>query len=279
MTAPLAHLRHLDLDEDRRAQLGFADRAQPLTVRQLLSHSAGLPPWLPFTGEPLAAQLRRGFPEGAHPKLVPGVPGTSLYSDLGYRLLAELLERQTGVPFPELGARASGLDPAPWAVPPPFAPQGPDLDMWRLAEPGLPFPPGSPPAQRRQRPGGNARPRRVRNGRPGPEGLPGILGGFRRPHLMARDAARATAPIGVWVSARLHGPGRFGALLEGTRHTGVHVLEWTPERLSPPVPEAPPGPPSGFWYPPGLHRPRAVLPAGGRPLRGHPPAGRSRGRQ
>src|SRR5262245_45633517 len=66
VTAPLAHA-FLDLDADRRWALGFYDRRDPLTVRQLLSHSAGLPPWLPFTGEPLAAQLRRGFPVGAHP--------------------------------------------------------------------------------------------------------------------------------------------------------------------------------------------------------------------
>ena len=113
VTAPLA-LARLDLEADRRRQLGFDDRPEPLTVRALLSHSAGLPPWLPYTGEPLAAQLKRGFPGGAHPKLAPGVPGQSLYSDLGYRLLAELLEAETGRPFASLGAEASGLVPAPW---------------------------------------------------------------------------------------------------------------------------------------------------------------------
>jgi len=250
VTAPLAH-RHLDLDEDRRAQLGFADRAQPLTVRQLLSHAAGLPPWLPYTGEPLAAQLGRGFPVGAHPKLVPGVPGTSLYSDLGYRLLAELLERQTGVPFPELGARASGLDPAPWAVPPAFAPQGPDLDMWRLAEPGLPFPPRDPHLPN------DANARAGMRGHAGfgtdARGLKACLESWVAsgvPYRMACDAARGAdgSRWGLGLQRAFTGPGRFGDLLEGTRRTGVHVLEWTPERLSPPVPDAPPGPPSAFWY-------------------------------
>ena len=143
VTAPLA-LARLDLDRDRRGQLGFAERAEPLTVRQLLSHSAGLPPWLPYTGEPLAGQLRRGFPEGAHPKLRRSVPGVSCYSDLGYRLLAELLEQETGSGFTALGAASSGLAPAPWATPPPYAPQGPDQEMWRLAEPGVPFPARDP---------------------------------------------------------------------------------------------------------------------------------------
>jgi len=68
VTAPLA-LAFLDLDADRRGQLGFRERKQPLTVRQLLSHSAGLPPWLPYTGEPLPAQLGRGWPDGGLPLL------------------------------------------------------------------------------------------------------------------------------------------------------------------------------------------------------------------
>ena len=76
VTAPLA-LEGLDLDRDRRAQLGFQGRAEPLTVRQLLSHSAGLPPWLPYTGEPLAGQLARDFPAGAHPRLVRASVGSS----------------------------------------------------------------------------------------------------------------------------------------------------------------------------------------------------------
>ena len=77
VTAPLA-LALLDLDQDRREQLGFRDRKEPLTVRQLLSHSAGLPPWLPYTGEPLARQLARGFPAGAHPKLVRAAAGATI---------------------------------------------------------------------------------------------------------------------------------------------------------------------------------------------------------
>ena len=140
VTAPLA-LQRLDLDKDRRGQLGFQDRPEPLTVRQLLSHSAGLPPWLPFTGEPLAKQLRRGFPAGAHPLLCSGMPAGSCYSDLGYRLLAELLAQETGQPFPRLGEALTRLSPAPWPACPRVIPDGPDAEAWALAEPGLPVPP------------------------------------------------------------------------------------------------------------------------------------------
>ncbi|BDU72420.1 serine hydrolase domain-containing protein [Mesoterricola silvestris] len=250
VTAPLAH-RHLDLDEDRRGELGFLDRPEPLTVRQLLSHSAGLPPWLPFTGEPLAAQLARGFPAGAHPKLVRGTPGTSLYSDLGYRLLAELLERRTGVPFAELGAASSGLEPAPWREAPAYAPQGPDLDMWKLAEPALPFPPRDPHLPN----DANAR-----AGMRGHAGFGTDAAGLRAslerwvasgaPLLMARDAARGAdgSRWGLGLQRAFTGPGRFGELLEGVRREGVHVVEWDRDRLSPAVPDSGPGPASAFWY-------------------------------
>ncbi len=73
VTAPLA-LAFLDLDADRRWALGFHDRDTPLTVRQLLSHSSGLPPWRPFTGEPMAVQLRREV--AGHPLLRPASPPT-----------------------------------------------------------------------------------------------------------------------------------------------------------------------------------------------------------
>ena len=138
VTAPLV-LQHLDLDADRRHQLGFEERTDPLTVRQLLSHSSGLPAWLPYTGEPLAEQLRRGMPEG-HPLFREGRQGLAVYSDLGYRLLAELLERETGRAFPELGLEATGLVPAPWEDSVEAIPDGPDAAAWTLAEPQCTLP-------------------------------------------------------------------------------------------------------------------------------------------
>jgi len=253
VTAPLA-LAHLDLDEDRRLQLGFRERPEPLTVRQLLSHSAGLPPWLPFTGEPLAAQLRRGFPAGAHPKLVPGVCGTSLYSDLGYRLLAELLEEALGEPFAAAGARASGLVPAPWAESPPFVPQGPDLAMWTLAEPDLPFPTRDP------RLPNDANARAGMRGHAGfgadPAGLEASLGlwlASGAPARMAVDAARSGdgARWGLGLQRAMTGAGRFGERLRDLPlgPGGVRVLVEEGTGLAPALgPAGAPGAPSAFWF-------------------------------
>lgn len=139
VTAPLAHA-YLDLDADRRWQLGFHDRGTPSTVRQLLSHSAGLPPWLPYTGEPLAAQLRRTPLPGDHALLKTAEIGISTYSDLGYRLVAELLELELGLSWKQLGAAASGLGPAPWKLAPTAIPPGQDAGAWGVAEPNLAFP-------------------------------------------------------------------------------------------------------------------------------------------
>ncbi len=143
VTAPLAHA-FLDLDADRRWQLGFHDRATPLTVRQLLSHSAGLPAWLPYTGEPLVAQLRRTPLPGAHPLMGATTVGVSTYSDLGYRLVAELLAAELGLAWKQLGQAVSGLSPAPWTPAPTELTAGQDLAAWRIAEPGLPYPEAAP---------------------------------------------------------------------------------------------------------------------------------------
>jgi CubicO group peptidase (beta-lactamase class C family) len=132
VAAPLAHA-YLDLDADRRWQLGFPDRDEALTVRQLLSHSSGFPPWLPFTGERLSEQLRRGVPHDAHPLLRKAKIGASTYSDLNFRLLAELIEVETGLDFGLLGTASSGLDLWPWRETPRFIPDGPDVEAWALA--------------------------------------------------------------------------------------------------------------------------------------------------
>lgn len=252
VTAPLA-LANLDLDRDRRDQLGFKDRPGPLTARGLLCHAAGLPNWLPFTGEPLARQLERGFPEGAHPKLRAGRAGASLYSDLGYRLLAELLEQDTGRSFPDL-ARASGLAPFPWTEPPLFVPQGEDEGMWRACAPGLPFPPRDPSLPN----DANAR-----AGMRGHAGFGADPDTFQRaleawivsglPRRMAREAARTEGgtPWGLGLQRALRGRGRFASLLERVPlgPGGVHIVVWGENRLSPPV-EDPGDPPeaSDFWF-------------------------------
>ena len=253
VTAPLA-LEHLGLDLDRRSALGFGALPEPLTVRQLLSHAAGLPPWLPYTGEPLAAQLARGLPQGGHPKLVRGIRGTSLYSDLGYRLLAELLEQDLGQPFQVLGERSSGLLGAPWTQAPPFVPQGPDLEMWALAEPDLTFPGREPHLPN----DANAR-----AGMRGHAGFGADRAGLEAclvrwlasgaPDRMAQDTARGAdgARWGLGLQRALKGAGRFGELLGAVPRGlgGVHVLVREGAGLSPAVAATGDvGEPSAFWF-------------------------------
>jgi CubicO group peptidase (beta-lactamase class C family) len=189
-----------------------------------------------------------------HPKLAPGLPGTSLYSDLGYRLLAELLEAELGEPFPVLGARASGLVSAPWPEPPPFVPQGLDLELWALAEPDLTFPCRDAHAPN----DANAR-----AGMRGHAGFGADPEAFRlclerwvasgAPDRMARDVARGAdgARWGLGLQRAFRGPGRFGELLDTLPcGGGVHVLVDETEALESEAPGAglPPGDPSAFWY-------------------------------
>lgn len=245
VTAPLA-LARLDLDADRRQALGFERRSQPLTARQLLSHSSGLPPWLPFTGEPLARQLERGFPEGAHPLLRSASIGTSTYSDLGFRLLAQLLEQETGEAFADLAA-VSGLSPAPWTFPPVEIPDGPDAAAWPLAAPEKPLPDRSPHLPH------DANARAGMKGHAGYGATPSqmrvaverwIEAGF--PVRMAVETAMAEDGTrwGLGLQRALDGPGRLGSLLmhvpEGV--SGVHVVASTETELAPEAPTAGPEP-------------------------------------
>ena len=163
VTAPLA-LEHLDLEIDRREQLGFVGeyaRAEPITARMLLSHQAGLPPWLPFSPGSTVGQLVSTFDKyGQHTLLRAGIIGTSTYSDLNFRSLAHLLVTEKGTSYVELAAK-KGLSHQPWThsrvqagcgwdsesalieagascaasapFAPVFVPDGPDRDTWEIA--------------------------------------------------------------------------------------------------------------------------------------------------
>mgnify|MGYP000928039718 CR=1 FL=1 len=267
VTAPLA-LAYLDLAMDRRWQLGFTGWETPLTARQLLSHSAGLPPWRPFTGEGVARQLSR--PVGADPLLHGGPVGLSTYSDLGYRLLAELLEAELGVDWRVLGAAASGLAPWPWDPAPVHLPPGRDREAWSAATTQA-FPEAVTGAPH----DGNAR-----AGMKGHAGFGTTEAQFRAalrvwvgsgwPHRMAELAAR-TAEGQIWGLGLLNaqrGSGRFAEALlripEGIG--GVHVVA-SPATSAPPEPpplSALPGEPTGWWYHTGYTGPLlAVRPSDG----------------
>jgi CubicO group peptidase (beta-lactamase class C family) len=249
VTAPLA-LAFLDLDADRRWALGFHDRELPLTVRQLLSHSSGLPPWRPFTGEAAAVQLRQ--PVAGHPLLRPAAPGLATYSDLNYRLLAELLQQETGVPFPMLGA-ASGLSPAPWVDTPVDVPDGPDAVAWPLATD-------------RPLPARDAHLPHDANARAGMAGHAGfgctaaqmrvalkrwVAAGWPARMAVPTAAGEAGARWGLGLQIADDGPGRFGQLLSRVPEgVGCHVIEDATDAAPPPAPsqEGTPGAHSGWWF-------------------------------
>jgi len=249
VTAPLA-LAFLDLDADRRWALGFHDREAPLTVRQLLSHSSGLPPWRPFTDEAVAEQLRRPVPE--HPLLRPATLGFATYSDLNYRLLAELLERETAVPFIKLG-EATGLSPAPWLDIPTEVPDGPDALAWTLAT-------DSPLPTRDEHLPHDCN---ARAGMPGHAGFgtsaPQLHAALARwvasgwPDRMAVDTAEGEngARWGLGLQVAFSGGGRFGQLLSRIPlGFGLHVLEDSSVNTPPSAPDLDkdPGPESGWWF-------------------------------
>ena len=80
-----------------------------ITVRQLLTHTAGLPPTLPLWRVPGGREERLAAVRRCAP---PTAPGTAhVYSCVGFLLLGALLEGLTDTPLPEL-ARRTVLDPA-----------------------------------------------------------------------------------------------------------------------------------------------------------------------
>jgi len=262
VTAPLA-LAFLDLDADRREELGFLERREPLTVRQLLSHSAGLPPWLPYTGEPLSAQMRRGWPLGEVPLLRVAQTGRSTYSDLGYRLIAELGEAKTGLEWKRLGKAFTGLSPAPWSLVPMALPPGPDQEAWAAAAPKeRPFPKAVP---------GLSHDANARAGMPGHAGFgagPSQLKTWLGRWIAQGWASRMATPTaesgegGIWglgLQVALDGEGRFGRLLarvpEGLG--GVHLVASDETALPAEIPPlaGSPGRPTGWWFHTGFTGP------------------------
>jgi CubicO group peptidase (beta-lactamase class C family) len=138
VTAPLA-LERLDLDRNWADELGFKGWPGPITPRLLLSHAAGMPPWLPYVGQTVAKQVANFKAWGCHPLLKKATWGESTYSDVGFRLLAEILDIAAGRDWRAMGEEMSGLDAAPWADYPISMPLGADLNAWGLAT-DTPFP-------------------------------------------------------------------------------------------------------------------------------------------
>jgi CubicO group peptidase (beta-lactamase class C family) len=72
----------------------------PITLEQLLTHSAGLPPWHPF----YLYRPRTDLAQIAALKIMAAPGSKVLYSDIGYILLRHLLEKTAGLEFQQMAA-------------------------------------------------------------------------------------------------------------------------------------------------------------------------------
>jgi CubicO group peptidase (beta-lactamase class C family) len=171
---------------------------------------------------------------------------------LNYRLLAEVLETETGVLFAKLG-EPSGLSPAPWTVAPTEIPDGPDAAAWALATTAT-LPPRDPHCPHDA------------NARAGMAGHAGF--GTTAPQLrlalarwvaagwpdrMAVEVADGEqgARWGLGLQMLFAGRGRFGQWLSKVPlGSGIHVLEEPTEAAPPPAPpvDGDAGLHSGWWF-------------------------------
>jgi CubicO group peptidase (beta-lactamase class C family) len=92
---------------EERGLLSLAEEVCPgITVRLLLCHASGLPAWRPLALRPGIPERRAGMVAAARMEPLESAPGAvSRYSDLGFILLGDFLERRGGAQLDTLFSR------------------------------------------------------------------------------------------------------------------------------------------------------------------------------
>jgi CubicO group peptidase (beta-lactamase class C family) len=87
----------LDAPASRYLPRWKAPRTESITVRHLLTHSAGLPAWRPLYKEAWSAEEAMAQVYATSPDTLPGA--RYVYSDLGFILLGEVVREVSGLPL------------------------------------------------------------------------------------------------------------------------------------------------------------------------------------
>jgi hypothetical protein len=204
---------------------------------------------MPYTGAPVYEQIQAISVWGRHPLLKKAVWGESLYSDIGFRLLAQILEIELSQDWRRLGENHTGLHCAPWNENPVFMPPGADLEAWQLAT-EMPFP-GHLPNQAH-----DANARAGMKGHAGfaasPESAYKWLQTWRRTYsaLMAVETNHSQDGQiwGLGLQRLKNGEGSFAELLNSKAISGIHVLTYDGTEAPPPAPAHVPAGPSDWWF-------------------------------
>jgi CubicO group peptidase (beta-lactamase class C family) len=186
---------------------------------------------------------------GKHPLLKKAIWGESAYSDLGYRLLAEILEIELGQDWKALGENLTDLACAPWAEAPVSMPPGADLEAWALAthEP-FPEPKSGMPHDANSRAG--------MKGHAGFGASPELAKKWldqwnnKYPGLMANEICRsADGEIwGLGLQRLQDGRGGFAGLLGSKPIHGVQVIVDDGRELPPAMAPPAAAEPSDWWF-------------------------------
>lgn len=92
-----AHRVDLDAPAVRYLPRWRASGAETVTVRELLTHTSGLPAWRPLYKEAWSAEEAMAQVYATGPDTTPGV--RYLYSDLGFILLGDMVQQLSGLPL------------------------------------------------------------------------------------------------------------------------------------------------------------------------------------